>query len=159
MGNIFSGSEVVEIGIQIEKNGRDFYNALAKKSKDALAAGIFKYLAGEEEKHIKAFQNILEKTELYEPLGLDADQYYAYMKALAGEYIFTQENKGKAAAKQAKTDKQAIIMGIGFEKDSIVFYTVIKKVIPVFDQKIVDELILQEHNHLRQLLELEKQIQ
>ncbi len=33
MGNIFAGSEIVELGIQIEKNGRDFYNTLAKKIK------------------------------------------------------------------------------------------------------------------------------
>ena len=28
MGNIFAGSEIVELGVQIEKNGRDFYQAL-----------------------------------------------------------------------------------------------------------------------------------
>ncbi len=75
MGNISAGSEVVQVGIQIEKNGKDFYNALAKHSKNPKAVEIFKYLAGEEEKHIKAFQKILDKTENYEPQGLDADQY------------------------------------------------------------------------------------
>ena len=32
MANIFSGSEIVQIGIQIEKNGRDFYNTLEEQS-------------------------------------------------------------------------------------------------------------------------------
>lgn len=158
MGNIFAGSEVVEIGIQIEKNGRDFYNTLVRQSKSIKAQEIFKYLAGEEEKHVKAFQGILDKTQKYEALGLDADQYYAYMNALAGEYIFTRENAGEEVAKKIKTDKEAIDMGIKFEKDSIVFYVGIKKVVPEYDQKTVDELVAQEQNHLRQLLELKKEI-
>jgi rubrerythrin len=158
MGNKFAGSEVVEIGIQIEKNGRDFYSALAKNSKNPEASQVFKYLAGEEEKHIKAFQGILDKLEKYEPAGLDADEYYAYMNALASEYVFTQKNKGEEVAKTIKADKEAIGIGIKFEKDSIVFYVGIKRVVPEYGQKIVEQLINQEQNHLKQLLELRKKI-
>ena len=60
MGNIFAGSEIVELGIQIEKNGRDFYNTLVKQSENSEARDIFGYLAGEEEKHIAVFQEILD---------------------------------------------------------------------------------------------------
>ncbi|MCX5702055.1 MAG: ferritin family protein [Candidatus Omnitrophica bacterium] len=158
MGNIFAGSEVVELGIQIEKNGLDFYSTLAKQTKNEFARGLFQYLAGEEEKHIKAFQGILDKKEKYEPQGLDADDYFSYMNALAEEYVFTKENKGKEIAKKIKSDKEAAGIGIGFEKDSIIFYEGIKKVVPEFDYKILDELIIQEQNHLRQLNELKKKL-
>ena len=67
MANIFSGSEIVQIGIQIEKNGRDFYNALEKQSTNKKGKEIFHYLAGEEEKHIKVFEEILSSAENYEP--------------------------------------------------------------------------------------------
>ncbi len=40
MGNIFAGSEIVELGIQIEKNGRDFYNTLIKQSTLRLRSGL-----------------------------------------------------------------------------------------------------------------------
>jgi rubrerythrin len=158
MGNIFAGSEIVEIGIQIEKNGRDFYNTLTGQSKNSAASDIFKYLAGEEEKHIAVFQGILSKTEKYEPQGLDADQYYAYMNALASGYVFTQKDKGQEVAKKIKSDKEAVDMGIGFEKDSIIFYEGIKKAVPDYDQKIVDGLIAQEQGHLMQLMDLKAKI-
>jgi len=45
MGNIFAGSEIVEIGIQIEKNGRDFYNTLDKQSKNEKAKEIYRFLS------------------------------------------------------------------------------------------------------------------
>ncbi len=154
MGNIFAGSEIVELGIQIEKNGRDFYSALAKKSKNQKSAEVFKYLSGEEEKHIKAFADMLNKTEKYEPSGLDADEYFAYMNALASEYIFTRKDKGEEIAKTVRNDLEAVDMGMGFEKDSIVFYEGMKKVMPEYDVKVVGELIIQEQNHLKQLASL-----
>ncbi len=154
MGSIFAGSEIVELGIEIERNGRDFYNTLAKKSKNQKAADIFKYLSDEEEKHIKVFQDILNKTEKYEPSGLDADEYFAYMNALASEYVFTQKDKGGQVAKTIKNDLEAVNTGIGFEKDSIIFYEGMKKMVPEYDIKVIDELIMQEQSHLRQLSDL-----
>lgn len=158
MGNIFAGSEIVEIGIQIEKNGRDFYNILTEQSKNVKAKDLFKYLAGEEEKHIKVFREILEGVEKYEPPESYPGEYFAYMNALASEYVFTEKDKGKEIAQKIRTDREAVDLGIGFEKDSIVFYEGMKKVVPEYDQKVVDELIAQEQSHLRQLSELKKNL-
>ena len=158
MGNIFSGSEVVEIGIQIEKNGRDYYSTLMNQSKSEKARELFKYLSSEEEKHILTFQKILETVQKYEPQGLDSDEYYAYMNDLASEHVFTQENKGTEIAKTIKSDKEAIEKAIGFEEDSIVFYEGMKKIVPEYDLKVVEWLIGQEQNHLKQLIELKHTI-
>lgn len=158
MVNIFAGSEIVELGIQIEKNGRDFYNALVKLSKNQRAKETFKYLAGEEEKHIAVFRKILDSVHKYEPPESYPGEYFAYMNALASEYVFTQEHKGDETAKRTKSDKGAINLGIGFEKDSILFYEGMKKVVPPYDHKIVHELIIQEQDHLRQLSDLKKSL-
>jgi len=158
MGNIFAASEIVELGIQIEKNGGDFYNTLVTQTKNEKAAAIFKHLAGEEKKHIAIFQKILEQTEKYEPPKIYADEYLAYMNVLASEYIFTQKDKGVIEAKKIKSDKEAVEIGIKFEKDSILFYEGMKKVVPEYDHKILEELILQEQNHLKQLADLKKEI-
>lgn len=158
MGNIFAASEIVELGIQIEKNGMDFYSILARHSKITETARIFKYLAGEEEKHIAVFQEILEGAERYEVQGLDADEYFAYMSALASEYVFTRKDKGREIAQKIKSDKEAVDMGIGLEKDSILFYEGMKKIAPEYDLKIVGQLIAQEQSHLRQLTALKENL-
>ena len=156
MVNIFAGSEIVEMGIQIEKNGRDFYNTLAKQSKNQKPKDTFKYLAGEEEKHIAVFQKILGSVHKYEPPETYPGEYFAYMSALASNYVFTQKDKGDEIAKNTKTDREAVDIGIGFEKDSILFYEGMKKVVPPYDHKTVDELIAQEQGHLRQLSDLKQ---
>lgn len=158
MANVFAGSEIVELGVQIEKNGRDFYSELAAKSKNEKAKDVFKYLKGEEEKHIIIFQKILLSVHKYEPQEAYPGEYFAYMNALASEYVFTRKNKGKEIAKKIKSDMEAVNIGIGFEKDSIIFYEGMKKVVPEDENKVVDGLILQEQNHLRQLTDLKKKL-
>jgi len=156
MGNVFGGSEIVEMGVQIEKNGKDFYEALTGQSKSQKAKDIYKFLAGEEEKHILTFQKILDSVHKYEPPEAYPGEYFAYMKNLAGSYVFTEKDKGSEIAKNIKDDKEAVSIGIEFEKDSIVFYTEMKKVVSDYDQKTIDSLIAQEQDHLHKLSDLKK---
>jgi len=158
MANIFSGSEIIELGVQIEKNGKDFYETVFSNSKNEAAKKLFKYLAGEEEKHIAIFKEFLAVTEQYEPAESYAGEYVSYMKALASECVFTKKNKGKETAGKIKSDKEAVDVGIGFEKDSIIFYEGMKKAVLEYDHKIIDYLIAQEQGHLRRLAELKDAI-
>ncbi len=154
MANVFSGSEIVSFGIQIEKNGRDFYKALAEKAKSDKAKDIFGFLMEEEEKHILVFWKILDLLKEYEPQETYSGEYFAYMTMLAGEYVFTQSDKGRETAKNTKNDKDAIDVGIRLEKESIVFYGEMKKVVPEDQRAAVEKLIDQENEHLFKLLKL-----
>ncbi|MFH0840137.1 MAG: ferritin family protein [Candidatus Omnitrophota bacterium] len=158
MANVFSGSEIVGFGIEIERNGRDFYNTLAAKAQDAKAKDVFKFLEREEEKHIAVFRKILESVKEYEPPETYVGEYFAYMTMLAGEYVFTQADKGKEVAKKITNDKEAIDLGIKFEKESIIFYEGMKKAVPEIQAGIVEKLVEQENAHLFKLLKLKSGI-
>jgi len=67
MSGIFKGSEIVEIGIKIEKNGREFYQSLADSSQNEKVKESCRYLAGEEEKHVEDFKKLLPSLEKYIP--------------------------------------------------------------------------------------------
>ncbi len=154
MGNLFSAPEVVEMGVQIEKNGRDFYNMIEKSSKDPKAKEVFGFLKGEEEKHIKRFEAILSEVKKYEPSEAYPGEYFSYIKTLSEQHVFTKENKGIELAKNIKTDKEAIDKGIKFEKESIIFYEAMKKVVLEGEHKTIDKLIEEEKAHLKKLTEL-----
>lgn len=151
MANVFAGSEIVEIGIQIEKNGKDFYEALSGMAKDERTKDIFKFLAGQEHQHIATFRKILDAVHKYEPPESYPGEYFSYMNALANEHIFTKKDKGKEIAKSVADDREAIDMGIKFEKESILFYEGMKKVVPEGQVEPVNALISQENNHLLKL--------
>ncbi|MDP8229691.1 MAG: ferritin family protein [Candidatus Gorgyraea atricola] len=154
MANLFSGPEVVEIGIQIEKNGKAFYDGVVKISKSQKAKEIFEFLGGEEDKHIKRFENLLAQVKKYEPSEAYPGEYFAYLRALSEGYVFTKANKGAEIAKGIKSEKDAVDAGIGFEKDSILFYHEMKKFALEGEQKIIEKLLEEEQSHLRKLIEL-----
>lgn len=156
MSITFSGKELLEIAIQIEKNGAAFYGKAATKVSDGKARELIVWLAGEEKNHIKRFQGILSRFSTGE-LDLspaEVEEYTLYLKALGDARVFTTELKAEEAALGIKTEKDAISMAIEFEKDSILFLHGMKPLINKGDIAAVDELVREEMIHLKKLVEL-----
>ena len=154
MADTFAISEVLELALQIEINGKDFYGILARQSKNENTKDIFQYLTDEEEKHQKTFQKMLDSVKTDAPEGAYPEEYFAYIRALADGKVFAQKNQGKEAAAKVKNEKEALDMGIDAEKYSIIFYEGMKKLVPGEDNKIIDVIINEEKDHLKQLVEL-----
>jgi len=83
-------------------------------------------------------------------------EYLNYVKALAEENIFAKERTGQLLAKKFKTFAAALDMAIGLEKDSILFYNEMKKFVPESEHKPITEIISQEKEHFRKLLEIKR---
>ncbi len=156
MGNIFSGSEIVEIGIQIEKNGRDFYREVSNCAQNEDSKKVFNYLMDSEAEHIEIFSKLLSSAQNYEPPEAYPGEYFSYMKALADDHVFTKPEAGCDIGKKVSSDIDAINMGIGFEKDSIKFYEGLRKAVPEKDHVLLDALIKTEKKHLNELIELKQ---
>jgi len=147
----FSGCEIVELSVQIEKNGKDFYLEIAKLTDDPDAKAAVEYLAHAEERHIKVFSEMFDATCEYSPQGAYPDEYFAFMNSLASSYVFTQKDKGKEIASKTKDFAEGINLGIQFEKDSILFYEGMRRILPGKDQEKIEQIIGEEKSHLRQL--------
>jgi rubrerythrin len=155
---IFKAGELLKIAVQIEKNGFDFFNKVKNKAKSLASQETFDYLAKQEMGHQKIFEDLLSKSIDYQPSESYPGEYAQYLEALAGENIFTDDDKIKDIVKNVNSDVEAIQIGIGFEKDSIIFYNDMKKFIPQSDQEIVDKIIEEEKAHLTKLLGIEKSL-
>ncbi|MFA5388186.1 MAG: ferritin family protein [Candidatus Omnitrophota bacterium] len=151
MNVIFSGSEIAEMAIQIEKNGFDFYKAVAARSKTKAAKNIFNYLAGQEKKHMEVFRKMVSAVKKYELPGAYTDDYFGYIKALSEGYIFTKKKKGKAMAETVRDGKRAVELGLSFERDSILFYYEMKNFVPEAERGIIEGLIKEEQRHVVKL--------
>lgn len=154
MGKTYSACEIVELGIQIEKNGKDFYRGLAARANDGGVKQVLEYLAGEEEKHIEVFREIFSSSCDYEPEKAYPDEYFSYMNSLASSYVFTEKDKGREAAEKVTDLIAGVEMGVGFEKDSILFYQEMRSHVPESSRGLVDRLIEEEKRHLRKLLDI-----
>jgi rubrerythrin len=159
MSDRFSIQEIVEIAIEVEKNGVTFYQALAESASAVRLRDLFAYLAGEERKHITRFEEILESVGGYQiSEAYYATQYMGYMKALADERVFRSDVSVAEIADRARTPREAIDVAIGFEKESILFLHEMGELVSGTDGKTIQKLLDEERDHLTRLSAIKAQI-
>ncbi len=153
MAGIFNAHDLLELALQIERNGHAFYTAVSRTAKASTLRDLCLFLAGEEEKHLAIFQGLLEKVGRRPLPESYAGEYQAYVEALAGSRVFVGDDAWRRLAEEAKTDVQALNTAIQFEKDTILFFVEMRGLLARRDQPIVAELVNQERQHVRKLVE------
>ena len=156
MGILFAGSEVVDICVEIEKNGRWFYHALAEFAQEEEVRELALYLEGEEKRHQATFEKLRSTLKGYRPVESYPGEYELYMKALADERVFTSDTVVKGMIEKVESDVGALTIAIGFEKDSILFLYEMHNLVPEPEYGAIDALLKEEKSHLRQLSEMKK---
>ena len=159
MSDRFSIQEIVEIAIEIEKNGVTFYRILAESANMVRLRDLFAYLAEEEKRHITRFEEILESVGGYQiSEAYYATQYMGYMKALADERVFRSDVSVAEVADRARTPREAIDIAMGFEKESILFLHEMGELVSETDGKTIQKLLDEERDHVRRLSAIKAQI-
>jgi len=154
----FSGSELVNIAIGIERRGIAFYDIMTKSTRNAATRDVFQYLADVEREHAQIFQNMLAEADKYQIPETYAGEYGAYLQALVDSAVFTDDFVTSEMATKANSDIEALELAISAEKDSILFYHGLKEIMPQGVQPTVNKIISEERSHLRQLSELKKKL-
>ncbi len=154
----FSGSELINIAIGIERLGIAFYDIMTKSTENAATRDTFQYLADMERQHIQIFQDMLREADKYQPSETYTGEHNAYLQALVDSAVFTDEMVTSEMATQADSDIEAIELAIGAEKDSILFYYEMKDIMPRRALSTVNKIVAEEKSHLRQLSELGKKL-
>lgn len=156
MGIFFSGSELVNIAIGIERSGAAFYDALAKSARNEASRVMYEYLAVDENKHIEIFKNMLGSLADYIPPETYTEEYDRYLKALIDSAVFRDDQSAREMAQKSESEAEAIQIAISAEKDSILFYSNLRELVRRPDREAVDKIIEEERSHLRQLSDLMK---
>lgn len=154
----FSGSELINIAINIERRGIVFYDIMSKSTQDATARDTFQYLTDMERQHIQIFQDMLGEADEYQPSETYGGEHAAYLQALADSAVFTDDAITSEMATGADSDIKAIELAIGAEKDSILFYYEMRDLIAARAATMVNKIIAEEKSHLRQLSELKEKL-
>ena len=159
MGIFFSGSELLEIAIGIERNGMAFYQVLADKTGNRGVKDIYNHLAGEEKKHLDTFQGMSDSLGQAKPPETYTEEYMLYLKSLVDSAVFSNVTEARQKAGKVFNKIEALDTGIQAEKDSILFYTELRNLVRERDRKVVFNILNEEKNHLRQLSELKAESQ
>jgi len=156
MAIFFSGSELLEVAIGIERNGMAFYQALADKTGNRDVKDIYNYLAGEEKKHLDTFQGMSDSLGQAKPPETYTEEYMLYLKSLIDNVVFSNVTEAQQKAAKVFNEIEAVDIGIQAEKDSILFYTEFQNLVREMDRKVILNILDEEKKHLRQLSELKR---
>ncbi len=167
MGSVeFNAEELMELAIQIEKNGKAYFTAMAEKSDNPKVKEIFEFLCREEQSHLEHFiairnKLIASKQDNFEIASeYDTPDMHAYLNAMFDGRVFPNLVAHDELALEIKDDEQAIYHAIGFEKDTVLFFSEILELIGPDDENhpLIKELIRQEKIHIARLYTLLGQI-
>jgi rubrerythrin len=151
----FNAREIFDIGVQIEVNGKAFYEAAAKKVAETAMKDFFLELAAWENTHIKLFgelRDALPKGAGNVPVFDPNDEAAMYLQATADSHVFVKNKDMVGLVAGCKGPMEILDLAMTFEKDSVVYYTTMKKVVaPNLGQDKVDRLIDEEIKHISML--------
>ena len=155
----YTGPEILEMAVETERGGKLFYESVAAATDDEQLAEVFRYLAEEEVKHIAVFQDIARSlTERPEDLPWHWEDVEPYLDAIVDSRYFLGKGKGLALARAATTPAEAIEYALGFEKETLLFYTELLGMIAERTRRPVERLIAEEKAHVVRLKQLQDEL-
>jgi len=119
-----SDNEVITVAMNLEEEGRDFYDEAARLSKHKETKEIFNKLRDEESDHYQTFKDLLDTTisaqdSLKEYFSIN-EEVASYLNSLIETGLF--KGIDKQSIKRLK-EVDALETGLKVERDSILYYT------------------------------------
>lgn len=143
---IFNAVEVFEIAEQIERNGQTFYRKAIELVSDPEVGRFLKSLAEMEDKHEELFNKLeQEVAAVAESEFPDAeDQLIQYLHSFADKQVFDTANTPAQKISENTTVEDIFDIAIEFERSSVIFFTIIKDMVPARLGKEKIEILIQE---------------
>lgn len=161
MTNEFSLNEVIEMAVQTEKNGYQFYDkALGRKDLSDSAREVITSLRDDEITHEGIFKN-MRSSEDYEAIGdpVDWQEAASYLRTISEAHVFNEPDASIKLATMASDEHQIIEYAIQFEKDTLLFFHTIQKNIKDDKTlKILNRIIDEEISHVIKLKNIQNEL-
>lgn len=148
----YSATEIMEMAVETEKGGKLFYETVAGQSQDENLKGLFSYLADEENRHIRTFEEIAKTVKVAaDESPANWEEVALYLKSVTDSRYFLGRDKALSLARDAKSTSQAVKLALAFEKETLVFYLEAADMVPSLNRPAIESLINEERAHVRRL--------
>ncbi|MFP4563783.1 MAG: ferritin-like domain-containing protein [Spirochaetia bacterium] len=158
MSIVFSSDEIYTLAMEIEKSGKAFYTAVAKRTDDPDMRDFFNFLAEEEDRHYAYFSRLEKEAPALEIGKEDWEEISEYIRATTDSRFFIGEDRAVQQAKKASGILEAVETAIGFEKDTLLFFYELYQVTPSASKQAAGDIIDEEKRHIRMLSEKRKDL-
>jgi rubrerythrin len=151
----FNAGEIFKVALNIEENGRRFYEKAERIADDEAVKQVFAELGAEEVKHKARFQELMDKlpsdekgANVFDPNNENDE----YLRMMADMHVFGKPESVDAALDGVDNSVDALKLAIQFEKDSIVFFAEMQSMADDDqNRKDIGLLVQEEQAHMRRL--------
>jgi rubrerythrin len=148
--NKYSIDEVMEMAVQTERLGYQFYTGMAEKfRKDEGLVKLFTTLADKEKVHEKTFAGLKDMVAKHGTEPVQWEEVSNYMRAFVESQFFLGRGKALPSMDHLKTVQDAVSFAIGFEKETLLYFFELRSIVK--EKEVVDEVINEEKSHIRWL--------
>ncbi len=154
----FNSDEMLQIAIDIERNGAAFYRQAAGMEQIALSKAMLLELAAMEEDHEKRFAEMRERLTEAERREVTFDpegELPLYLQVMADKNVFAKDVKPEFSFTGKKSIDEVLRFALGMEKDSVVFYLGLQDIVPERLGGVrVEHIIKEEMGHIATLSDM-----
>ncbi len=150
---MYTFEDIRDIAIQIERNGERTYRQAGENAKNEELSKILMWLADEERRHKKWFEALRSSRRI----STEHREMEAMGRALLQDMVKDQPfSLGLEQLESAEGVSDLLIQSLGFEKDTILFYDMLKALVE--DDRAsgqLDLIIDEERQHVKVLEKLQ----
>ena len=152
MESRYNAREILEIAINIERNGAAYYRKASELFEEEKIKKLLLELAEWEEKHIEIFKQMAKSVETYiDNLGEFKPEEYIKItpRSMASLSVFSIRPYPEQIIKGIKDRREVLEKALKFEKDSIIFYQGLKNFAGNTEGfEKIDQIIAEEQKHI-----------
>ena len=151
----FNANEVFKIGIEIEENGKRFYDRVLDMTEESGVKDLFRRLAAAEVEHkarFQAWQEALPPSARENTVWDPENETDQYLKMMADMHVFKSNQPFDEVMAGIQSVEDALRLAMQFEKDSIVFFLAVQESTEEKKGKeLIGQLVDEEKEHLKSL--------
>jgi rubrerythrin len=145
--NKYSIDEIMEMAIQTETLGYQFYTGMAEKfKKDTGLATLFTTLASKEKTHERTFSNLRDSVAKNGAEPVQWEEVTPYMRAFVESEFFLGRGKSLPTMDHLRTVQDVVKFALGFEKETLLYFMELRSIVK--EKAVVDAVIDEEKSHI-----------
>ncbi len=145
-----TGADIVDLAVQTEMRGEQFYRAAAQAAADDEARALFAYLAEEELRHKELFAALSPESVV---ISQDPDAWQdvvGYIEATV-EGAFFQRDAPIRAIPLAPDVPGMLRQAILFEQQTLLYFYTLRDLVQPVGRALIERILAEERSHVRRL--------